>query len=133
MKKEFVNFFINYTDIPLPNEIGREEMFKINLQGVTVADDVNYKELVALTDGYSGSDIANVCREASLMQMRKRLLQNIGGDILSLINNNPNFQSELEAPITMDDLFQAVKNISKSVSPKDLENYTKWTSEFKSN
>ena len=117
----------------MPNEIGREEMFKINLQGVTVADDVNYKELVALTDGYSGSDIANVCREASLMQMRKRLLQNIGGDILSLINNNPNFQSELEAPITMDDLFQAVKNISKSVSPKDLENYTKWTSEFKSN
>ena len=105
-------------------------MFKINLQSVTVANDVEWKELVAITDGYSGSDIANVCREASLMQMRRRLMSNAGGDIMELINN-PNLQSELEAPITREDLIMAIQNISKSVSKSDLERYEKWTEEFK--
>jgi len=105
-------------------------MFKINLQSVTVADDVDWKELVALTEGYSGSDIANVCRESSLMQMRRRLMMNNGGDIMELINN-PNLQSELEAPITREDLITATNNISKSVSKNDLLKYEKWTEEFK--
>lgn len=140
MKKEFVknlNNFSNqfliifYLDIPLPNEKGREEMLKINLKGVTVADDVQWAELVKLTEGYSGSDIANVCREAALMQMRKRLLLNDGGDLMELVNN-PNLQSELEAPITREDLMLACQNISKSVSKGDLDRYEKWTEEFRS-
>jgi katanin p60 ATPase-containing subunit A1 len=105
-------------------------MFKINLRDVTINDDVNFNKLVALTDGYSGADIANVCREAALMQMRKRLLLNKGGDIMDLINN-PNLQSELDAPITMEDFITAANNISKSVSKNDLVRYEKWTEEFK--
>jgi katanin p60 ATPase-containing subunit A1 len=104
-------------------------MFKINLQSVTVADDVDWKELVQMTDGYSGSDIANVCREAALMQMRRRLMSS-GVDIIQLISN-PNIQNELEAPITREDLISATKNISKSVSKSDLEKYEMWTQEFK--
>ncbi len=105
-------------------------MFKINLQSVTVAEDVDWVELVTLTEGYSGSDIANVCRESSLMQMRRRLMMNNGGDIMELLNN-PNLQSELEAPITREDLITATKNISRSVSSNDLVRYEKWTQEFK--
>ena len=41
--------------IPLPNTVGREEMFKINLKGVTLANDVNIAELVKMTEGYSGA------------------------------------------------------------------------------
>ena len=106
-------------------------MFKINIKGVSVKEDVDWKELVSLTDGYSGADIANVCREAALMQMRRRLLMNKGGDILELLNN-PNLQSELEAPISGEDFISAINNISKSVSYKDLEKYETWTKEFKS-
>lgn len=46
--------------IPLPNEKGREECFKINIKTVTLAEDVDFKKLVELTDGYSGADINNV-------------------------------------------------------------------------
>jgi len=106
-------------------------MFKINIKGVSVKDDVDWKELVSMTDGYSGADIANVCREAALMQMRRRILMNKGGDILELLNN-PNLQSELEAPISREDFISAINNISKSVSYKDLEKYETWTKEFKS-
>lgn len=106
-------------------------MFMINLKGVSIENDIDFTKLVAMTDGYSGADIANVCREAALMQMRRRLLLNKGGDIMDLINN-PNLQNELEAPITMEDFTTAIKNISKSVSKNDLVRYEKWTEEFKS-
>jgi len=107
-------------------------MFKINLKGVTLEENINWNEIVKKTEGYSGADIANVCREASLMQMRRRLLSNSGGDIMNMINK-PNFEQEIQAPISEKDLFDSLGNISKSVSKKDLEEYEKWTKEFKSN
>ena len=84
-----------------------------------------------MTDGYSGADIANVCREAALMGMRRRLLNN-SADFQSLINN-PGFKDELDVPITMIDLQDSIKNISKSVSKSDLKAYEDWTKEFASN
>ena len=117
--------------IPLPNTVGREEMFKINLKGVTLANDVNIAELVKMTEGYSGADIANVCREAALMQMRRKLMKTGGGfDIMELANNPQKLQEELEAPVSQSDILTAIKNISKSVSQSDLKRYEEWTSEF---
>ena len=115
--------------IPLPNKKGREECFKLNLTGVTTSDNVNFSKLVDATEGYSGADVANVCREAALMQMRRRVLNNKGGDIMSLINN-PEFNEELNAPITMEDFEESLKNTSKSVSNVDLEKYVNWTKVF---
>jgi katanin p60 ATPase-containing subunit A1 len=106
-------------------------MFKINLKGVSLNNNINWSEVIKLTDGYSGADIANVCREAALMQMRRRLLNNPNNDIFSLVNN-PDFKNELEAPITQEDFLLAIKNIGKSVSKLDLEKYDKWSKEFQS-
>lgn len=71
--------------IPLPNEIGREELFKINLKGMPVADDVDWKELIKMTDGYSGADLANVCRDAAMMPLRKRIAAG-NFDVMALKN-----------------------------------------------
>jgi len=115
--------------IPLPNIRGREELFKINLKNVQT-ENLDYQKLIKLTDGYSGADIANVCREAALMPMRKKLLGG-EGDLMLLINN-PEFRQQIETPITNEELTEAIKNISKSVSNLDLVAYEKWTNEFKS-
>lgn len=106
-------------------------MFNINLKSVSVEDGIDWDKIVKSTDGYSGADIANVCREAALMQMRRKLL-NKSGDFMDLINK-PNFEQEIQAPISQKDLIDSLGNISKSVSKKDLEEYEKWTKEFKSN
>lgn len=111
----------------MPNRIGRREMFDINLKSVTIANYINWDNIIDKTEGYSGADIANVCREAALMQMRRKLLTN-EGNLLNIINQ----EQELKAPITEVDLEESIKNISKSVSQKDLEEYDKWTSEFRS-
>ncbi len=47
-------------DIPLPNEKGRKELFKINLQKIPLSDNVDFDYLVKSTEGYSGADISTV-------------------------------------------------------------------------
>merc|ERR1719450_2069547 len=57
--------------IPLPTETGREALFNVNMTGVTLTDDVDIAALAKLTDGYSGADIASVCRDAAMMSVRR--------------------------------------------------------------
>ena len=117
--------------IPLPNEKGRLQLFNLNLKKIEVDKNINYDKLVKLTDGYSGADISNVCREASFMPMRRELLANKGRKIEDLVNDQE-FRAKIRAAISMPDFEKAIGNISKSVSAKDLEVYDKWTKEFSS-
>ena len=117
--------------IPLPNEKGRLQLFYLNLKKIEVDKNINYDKLVKLTDGYSGADISNVCREASFMPMRRELIANKGRKIEDLVND-PEFRAKIRAAICMPDFEKAIGNISKSVSAKDLEVYDKWTKEFSS-
>ena len=117
--------------IPLPNEKGRLQLFNLNLKKIEVDKNINYDKLVKLTDGYSGADISNVCREASFMPMRRELLANKGRKVEDLVND-PDFRNKIRAAICMPDFEKAIGNISKSVSAKDLEVYDKWTKEFSS-
>ena len=117
--------------IPLPNDKGRLQLFNLNLKKIEVDKNINYDKLVKMTDGYSGADISNVCREASFMPMRRELLANKGKRVEDLVND-PDFRAKIRAPICMNDFLKAIGNISKSVSAKDLEAYDKWTKEFSS-
>ena len=117
--------------IPLPNEEGRRQVFDLNLKKINLSNDIDYDKLVKATDGYSGADIANVCREAALMPMRRELKNNQGRNIEDLVND-PIFRKKIEAPIGNNDLLSAIGNISKSVSQKDLDTYDQWTKEFSS-
>ena len=110
------------------NEIKNEE---IRYTIIENTNDIDFDKLIKATNGYSGADISNVCREASLMPMRRNLIENKGRNIEELVND-PDFRRKIEAPIGMKDLNEAIGNISKSVSQKDLEVYDKWTAEFSS-
>ncbi len=43
-------------------EEGREQLLRINLSSLKLADDVNLSEIAKKMDGYSGADITSVCR-----------------------------------------------------------------------
>ena len=118
--------------ISLPNKVGRKQMFNINFKGIQLDKDVNIEELVEKTKGYSGHDIASVCREASLMNMRRKLMSNDGKFDIMEAANNETFIQGLEAPISQKDILTAIKNISKSVSPKDIKKFEEWTSQYSS-
>ncbi|ORY41238.1 AAA-domain-containing protein [Rhizoclosmatium globosum] len=110
--------------IPLPDSESRKELLKINLQSIKVADEVNLEELAEKMDGYSGADITNICRDASMMSMRKR----IRGLTAEQIKAVP--KEELEMPASSEDFMMAIKKIQSSVSQADLKKYQDWMDEF---
>ncbi|KAM3958373.1 katanin p60 ATPase-containing subunit A-like 2 [Aphomia sociella] len=61
--------------IPLPDFKTRVELFEkfLNVNNVELYPKVNFEELAAKTDGYSGSDIKLVCKEALMCTVRKML------------------------------------------------------------
>ena len=95
----------------MPTSKGREELFKINLKGLDLDQNIDWLKLHEITEGYSGADISNVCRDAAMMPMRKKLASGSFN-----IANLEKIQNEIDVPLTMQDFLDAIKNISKSVS-----------------
>jgi len=57
--------------VSAPDEKSRLEIFKIHTKNMPLAKDVDLKLLAKETGGYSGSDIAALCREAAMLVLRK--------------------------------------------------------------
>ena len=118
--------------IPLPNSVGRQQMFNINFKGIKLSNDIDIDTLVKKTEGYSGHDISSVCREASLMNMRRKLMSGNGQFNIMEAANTETFLQDLEAPVSQSDILTAIKNISKSVSSNDVKKFEEWTYLFSS-
>ncbi|XP_044506158.1 calmodulin-interacting protein 111 isoform X2 [Mangifera indica] len=88
-----------------PNEVDREEIFRIHLRKIPFSSDVYIKELACLTKGYTGADISLICREAAI----------------SAIEDN------LDASeITMEHLRTAIKQ----VQPSEIQSYKELSDKF---
>ncbi|XP_063707553.1 katanin p60 ATPase-containing subunit A-like 1 [Culicoides brevitarsis] len=110
--------------IPLPNDEGREALLQINLKDVKVDPTMDMKRFSRKLKGYSGADITNVCRDASMMSMRRKIAGMKPEEIRSLS------REELDMPVTAEDFDEAIKKCNKSVSEQDLRKYEAWMKEF---
>src|SRR6195952_2252926 len=63
--------FDRQVSIDKPDLIGREQIFKVHLKPVKLAEGVDAKKLSEQTPGFAGAEIANVCNEAALIAARK--------------------------------------------------------------
>ncbi|XP_026391865.1 katanin p60 ATPase-containing subunit A-like 2 isoform X1 [Papaver somniferum] len=57
--------------VPLPEPEARKAMFEELLPAVCEAEDLPYDLLIEKTEGYSGSDIRLVCKEAAMQPLRR--------------------------------------------------------------
>lgn len=110
--------------IPLPTNEGREALLKISLREVKLDPDVNLSTIAMKLDGYSGADITNVCRDASMMSMRRKIY----GLRPDQIKQLP--KEELDLPVTNRDFEEALVKNNKSVSKEDLMKYQTWMQEY---
>ena len=54
-----------------PDQLGREEVLKIHIKKIVLAEDVDLKAIASLTPGFSGADLANLVNEAALVATRR--------------------------------------------------------------
>ena len=58
-------------EFPLPSHEDRVDIFRVHTKGRPLAPGIDLAELAALTEGFSGSDIAAVCRSAAMMAISR--------------------------------------------------------------
>jgi SpoVK/Ycf46/Vps4 family AAA+-type ATPase len=106
--------------IPLPDENARKSLL-LNLlkkqPGSHNLTDEEITSIVEKTNGYSGSDIDGLCREAALGPIR---------ELKDIININ----IDDVRPMNYKDFIEALSQVRASVSEKDLESYLKFDEEY---
>ncbi|GLU22155.1 hypothetical protein SLE2022_382510 [Rubroshorea leprosula] len=111
--------------IPLPNFESRKELIRINLKTVEVAPDVDIDEVARRTEGYSGDDLTNVCRDASLNGMRRKIAGKTRDEIKNMSKDEIS-----KDPVARCDFEEALMKVQRSVSQADIEKHEKWFTEF---
>ncbi|MBY9012182.1 MAG: proteasome-activating nucleotidase [Candidatus Lokiarchaeota archaeon] len=92
--------FDRIIEFPMPDKIGREQIFRVHLRGINM-EDIDINHLVNLTEGKSGVDIKAICTEAGMFAIRRESEIVSKEDFLNAINKsnaknrnetrNPNF------------------------------------------
>jgi transitional endoplasmic reticulum ATPase len=60
-------------DIGIPDPTGRLEILRIHTKNMKLADDVDLEQIAADTHGYVGADIASLCSEGAMQQIREKM------------------------------------------------------------
>lgn len=104
--------------VPLPDKEAREEILKIHLEEGDLSSDVDLTKIAEKTDGYSGSDLERLCREASMIPLRE------GEKTDKLMDPDFNLR-----PLKMQDFEKALEGVSPIVTEDHLRRYVKWEQE----
>jgi len=65
--------FDREVDIGIPDAIGRLEILRIHTKNMKLDENVDLEAIAAETHGYVGSDVASLCSEAALQQIREKM------------------------------------------------------------
>jgi proteasome regulatory subunit len=64
--------FDRIIEIPMPDDKGRMDIFKIYTSKMSLDKDVDFNKLVSMTDGLSGADIKAIVTETGMFVIRRR-------------------------------------------------------------
>lgn len=62
--------FDRIVDVGLPDHDARQEIFRIHIKKMNVAEDISPNSLADITDGASGAEIKSICTEAGMLAIR---------------------------------------------------------------
>ncbi|XP_069938341.1 fidgetin-like protein 1 isoform X1 [Cherax quadricarinatus] len=106
--------------IPLPENKARQQIIEKLMTSQSHSLVPNDIECICqMTDGYSGADMANLCREAALGPIRSINFADIHHISVDQVR-----------PISAGDFMNALHSIKASVSDKDLQMYEDWNKKF---
>jgi hypothetical protein len=115
----FIRRFPKRILVPLPDTEARSAQFRMYTAPLTLEDDVSLEMLAKISEGYSGSDIKDICQGVQLRVVRE------------LFKSGKALDKKTEArPITMADFKEVMKTRRPSVSPEAARAYVQWSSSF---
>lgn len=104
--------------IPLPDLAGRKTIIHRLLKKIeNNLSEKDIENIAKKTDGYSGSDMNGLCREAALEPIRSA-------------DNIMDIKVKDIRPISLQDFEKAMNQVRSSVNKKDLEVYTDWVERY---
>ena len=102
--------------VPPPDEKSRLEIIKILTKKMPLTNDVKLQEIAIATQNFTGADLADLCREAAVLAMRKNSLKISSQDFANCLKHvKPSITKEID---------QWYKNMKESISnvvPKSEE------------
>ncbi|CAJ2663496.1 unnamed protein product [Trifolium pratense] len=109
--------------IPLPSSEARAWIARSLLEkdGLFNLSNEEMDVICNLTDGYSGSDMKNLVKDASMGPLREKIRQ--GVNIVEL-------KKEDMRPVTLQDFKDSLHEVRPSVSPDELGTYEQWNKKF---
>jgi SpoVK/Ycf46/Vps4 family AAA+-type ATPase len=116
----FIRRFQKRILVPLPDHHTRLMMFKLYTSHLQLATDVDLHELARLSEGFSGSDIRDVCQSAQLKLI---------GEFFE--TGQANDRKANPRSLTMADFGQILEERKPSVSLDMLSLYNRWFEAFK--
>ena len=115
----FLRRFSKRIQVPLPGAEARMAQFRLYTAPLTLAEDVNLEVLSKLSDGYSGSDIKDICQGVQLHVVRELFKS---GNALD--------KGTTTRPITLADFKEIMRTRKPSVSPQMARAYADWTNTY---
>jgi SpoVK/Ycf46/Vps4 family AAA+-type ATPase len=116
----FIRRFQKRILVPLADHSTRLNMLKHYIETLQIASDVDLHELARLSEGFSGSDIRDVCQSAQLSLIGEFFESGKAAD-----------KEAKPRPLTMADFRQILEERKPSVSLDMLTSYNRWFDAFK--
>jgi len=115
----FIRRFPKRIMVPLPDTEARISQFRMYTAPITLDNGVSLEMLAKLSEGYSGSDIKDICQSVQLRVVRE------------LFSSGKALDKETQPrPITMADFKEVMRTRRPSVSPEMQRAYTQWANNF---
>ncbi|XP_047535361.1 outer mitochondrial transmembrane helix translocase-like isoform X2 [Vanessa atalanta] len=105
--------------VPMPGAAQRERILQLILRAEPTAADIDFARLGAATDGFSGSDLHELCRQAAVYRVRDLARDELAREKQCKQNKSSSSDSDDEyvdavRPITMEDLRLALGKLKES-------------------
>ena len=102
--------------VGLPTAIQRRKIFDILLKKAALAPEFSIDRIVAATEGYSGSDIKEMCRNAAMIPLREYLRVH-GKDLEQRrVRQGPDLR-----PLTTIDFLTDIEKETKHIGEEDMD------------
>lgn len=100
--------FDREVDIGIPDATGRLEILRIHTKNMKLADDVDLEQVAQETHGHVGADLAALCSEAALQQIREKM------DLIDLEDEHIDAEVLDSLAVTMEDFRWALSKSNPS-------------------